>query len=483
MSNPESTHNSPQTLDQWTRALCDKEMPIFSNTAQNIYSTLDDKKKGAMELGSIILQDPNLTSKILKISNTVYYNPSNQKINTISRAIIILGSQVIREITIACSFFESIISSKNKQYANEEIAHAIHAAVQAKEIAILCNDTSPEEIFIATLLNNIGSITFWCFGDKHCQYLAELIDSGNFSPQEAEKKVLGFSLSELGKSLAKSWKLGGLIEDAISNPPSLNTRTQTIQQGKEIVHAINTGWKSKAMESCLKKLASSSGKSQKEMKLFLKKNTESAAKIAYQFGAHDASHFIQSDTDTPSKLSKPGSSEFIDKKQIQFQILQDITHHMEGSININLLFEMIVEGIHRGVGMDRTVFCLFNSGKSVLIEKLSLGWLKEHNTSTIKFEPSNMPANLFFKAINTMSGIWATPEADSALFSPHVINTIGRSECFLIPIQSENTPIGLFYCDRSFSNKPLTEEDFNMVKHFSQQASIGLMLYKVKKNS
>lgn len=479
----ETTHNSPETLDQWTRALCDQEMTIFSNTAHKIYSTLDDKQKGAMELASIILQDPNLTAKILKVSNSVYYNPSNQKINTISRAIIILGSQVIRELTIACSFFESIISPTNKQYANEEIAHAIHAAVQAKELAILYDDPSPEEVFIATLLNNIGNVAFWCFGDKHCQYVAELIDSGNFSPEEAEKKVLGFSLSELGKSLAKSWQFGGLIEDAINNPPSLNSRTQTIQQGKEIAHAINAGWNSEAMKSCLKKLASFSEKKPEEMKRFLKKNTDSAAKIAYQFGAHDASHFIQSDADTADKSPKPDNIERIDKKQIQFQILQDISQQLSGSININLLFEMIVEGIHRGIGMDRTVFCLLNADKTVLVEKLSIGWLKAPNIDKIKFEPSSMPANLFFKAINTLDGIWATPKTESALFTPHVTNTIGRTECILIPIHSENKPVGLFYCDRSLTDKPLTEEDFNTVKHFAQQATIGLMLYKIRKNS
>ena len=85
-------HSEPETLEQWTRVLCELEMPIFSNTAHNIYNTLDDKNKGAMELASIILQDPNLTTKLLKLSNTLYYNPSRQKINTVSRAIVILGS-------------------------------------------------------------------------------------------------------------------------------------------------------------------------------------------------------------------------------------------------------------------------------------------------------------------------------------------------------------------------------------------------------
>ncbi|MGZ5044239.1 MAG: HDOD domain-containing protein, partial [Methylobacter sp.] len=130
----------PRSLSEWTHVLCNEEMPIFSNTALSVHDVLNDDRKGAMELASVILQDPNLTVKLLKISNTPHYNPSRQKMVTVSRAIIMLGSEVIRELTLVCSFLECILSATNKQQANEEIAQAIHAAVHAKFIAIALND-------------------------------------------------------------------------------------------------------------------------------------------------------------------------------------------------------------------------------------------------------------------------------------------------------------------------------------------------------
>ncbi len=468
---------TPQTLEQWTQLLSEQECRIFSNTAQNIYTSLDDQNKGAMELASIILQDPNLTAKLLKVSNSTFYNPSNQKMNTVSRAIVILGSNLIRELTIACSFFEAIILPENKQRANEEIAHAIHSAVQAKEIAISCNDPAPEEIFIAALLNNIGQIAFWCFGGKQCKYISDLVHSGQYSNVEAEIKVLGFQLTDLGRELCKSWKLGGLIEQAICKPLSTNPRIQTVLIGKEITQAINSGWDSELMESCLNKLETLLGENQTTIISNLKKSAESAVNIACQFGAHDASHFIQSDSIPPSSAN----SEQIDQKQLQFHILQDITQHINGSINLNLLLEMVVEGIHRGIEMDRTLFCLLSADKKTLTEKLSLGWLKKHNEQKIKFEISSLPANLFFKAIHSSEGIWANPDTDFIFYTPYVLNSIGRTECFLIPIISDNKPIGLIYTDCSINNKPLTKENFEITKHFVQQAIIGLALYKNKK--
>jgi len=481
MNSIDTKAKDPQTLDQWTGVLCDQEMPIFSNTAQNVYRSLDSTNKGAMDLASIILQDPSLTAKLLKVGNSAQYNPSRQKMSTISRAFVVLGTKVVRELTIACSFFESIISPENKHQANKEIASAIHAAVQAKEIAIACNDKSPEEVFIAALLNNIGSIAFWCFGGKQCQYIAELLQSGNYSSEEAEKQVLGFTLAELGKSLSRSWNLGGLIEEAINHPSSSKTRPKIVHLAKEITQAIsNDGWESESMKVCLVKLEKITGKEPSITKAQLKKNSQSAIEVACKFGAHDASQFIKSDTQTETPIAP--SIEIVDKKQIQLHILQDIAQHISGSINLNLLIEMVVEGIHRGLGMDRSVFCILSPDKKTLNEKLAIGWLKSVNEQKIKFEVSNLPNNLFFKAIGSKTGIWAHPEKDEILFTPSVINHIGKSECFLIPILSDNKPIGLIYSDRSIHNKPLTVEDFNVAKHFSQQAIIGLALFKIKKS-
>ena len=470
-------HDNPRTLEQWTKVLCEQEMPIFSNTAQNIYRSLDDKKKGALELSSIILQDPNLTTKLLRVSNSTYYNPSNQKMSTVSRAIVILGSKVIRELTVACSFFEAIISPENKKRANKEIGQAIHAAVQAKEIAVACNDACPEEVFIAALLNNIGSIAFWCFGGKKCKYITELVHSGNFSPEQAENHVLGFSLNELGKSLSTTWQLGGLIEETILNSSSSSSRVQIFQLWIEIIHAIKKGWDSDELKNWLKKLESLSGESQVKIKLDLKKNTASAVKIACKFGALDASQFIQTDTAHNVKTQSP-VDEYPDQKQIQFNILQDITSHMSGPININLLLEMVIEGIHRGIGMDRTLFSLLSSDKKTLVEKLSLGWQKDLNAEKIKLDVSGLAINLFFKALQSPDGMWANPDTDNSYFTPQIINRIGKTECFLIPIHTEQKTIGLIYADRSINNKPLTEDDFKTAKHFTQQAIIGLALYK-----
>jgi HD-like signal output (HDOD) protein len=477
---PPKVITAPLSLNGWTTVLSNEEMPIFSNTALSIHDILNDDRKGAMELASVILQDPNLTVKLLKISNTPHYNPTRQKMVTVSRAIIMIGSEVIRELTLVCSFFESILSAINKRQANEEIAQAIHAAVHAKSIAVAANDKSPEEVFIATLLNHIGSISFWCFCGNQGERIQMLIHQGNCSREEAEKKVLGFKLTDLGLSLSKTWKLGSLVEESIK-PKALSKdpRVSLVHLGYEITEALKEGTGSKKYEACVRQIEAITKQSKKVINEKLKNNTTIAADIARQFGAADAANILQSGLDQAAPLEEPPA---IDKKELQFQILQDIASILSDQFDINLLLETVLEGIHRSIGMDRTIFSLIVGDKKILKEKLSFGWRKEMYEQKVIFNISEIPHNLFFHALSGTQAFWAKPSDNAALYGLQDINVIGENECFMMPIFSNKIPIGLIYADRGLSGQPLTEEDFNTFKYFTQQTNIGLTLYRMQRN-
>ena len=456
-------------------------MPIFSNTALSIHNILSDDRKGAMELASVILQDPNLTVKLLKISNSPNYNPSRQKMVTVSRAIIMIGSEIIRELTLVCSFFESILSPVNKQQANEEIAQAIHAAVHAKSMAIATNDPSPEEVFIATLLNRIGSISFWCFCGEQGERIQALVNKSSCTREEAEKKILGFKLIELGACLSSAWKLGGLIEESFKpGALSKNPRVSLIQLGYEITASLKEGISSKRYEACVRKVEALTKQSRQAIAEKFKSNTSAASDIACQFGATDAAMLIQSRLNQADDLED--ASPIVDKKQLQFQISQDITTIISEKFDINLLLETVIEGIHRGIGMDRTIFSMLVKDKQSLREKLSLGWRKELYDFKIMFNLSQTPTNLFFHALSGTHAFWAKPSDHAKLYTLRDINVVGKNECFIMPIFSNKTPIGLIYADRGIGNEPLTKEDFDTFKYFSQQANIGLAIYRMQRS-
>ena len=90
------------SLEEWVRRLRDRDMPVFSRTVQALNEAMNGSRSGVLELSQIILEDPTLTAKILKLSNSPYYNPGRQKLATITRAIVLIGLQTVRDLALAC---------------------------------------------------------------------------------------------------------------------------------------------------------------------------------------------------------------------------------------------------------------------------------------------------------------------------------------------------------------------------------------------
>ncbi|HIO14221.1 MAG TPA: HDOD domain-containing protein [Chromatiales bacterium] len=60
----------------------------------------------APDIAKIILQDASMTTRVLRLANSSYYNPTGQAINSITRAVIRLGSGVLRRVCLSCELIE-----------------------------------------------------------------------------------------------------------------------------------------------------------------------------------------------------------------------------------------------------------------------------------------------------------------------------------------------------------------------------------------
>ncbi len=480
-ANMETAHNdAPTSLAGWSNWLCEQEMPIFSHTAQRIHQAVVDEKVSTMELSTIILQDPTLTARILKLSNSSICNPARLKVDTISRALVILGYKAVSELALACTFIESIAAQNNRGRVDKEIGRALHAAVQAKSFAQLMNDPAPEEIFIAALLKNLGRIVFFCFDQNNSAVIDQKIAEEELSPGQAEKSVLGFSLDQLGASLSRTWKLSGLIDAAISGTAKDSARVHLVNISHQIATESELGWESDGLDACLDKVETLTYQPRSKIIELIRQNAEKAVKVASQFGAGNAAGHI------PSKAPQLSEVQLADAQptsynnaELELQILQDITRLLVGEIKINAVFEMVMEGIHRGVGMDRSLFTLVSPDRTNLKEKSALGWPTGVHNHTIRIPIVGSTANLFSFCMQQTEGIWIRPDEENAmdaLYTPQILAQFGRNECFLGRLFIESKTLGVFYSDRGLCNSELDQKSFDSFRNFVQQANLALAL-------
>ena len=62
-----------------------------------------------------------MTARLLKMANSVFYNPGGIRISTVSRAIVILGFNTVRNIALSISLVETMLSGSRHDNALAEL--------------------------------------------------------------------------------------------------------------------------------------------------------------------------------------------------------------------------------------------------------------------------------------------------------------------------------------------------------------------------
>jgi len=179
-------------------------LPDIFYKLQNI---LEDPDSSFEDIGDVILTDPGLTARLLKIANSPFYAPSS-KIETISHALAILGLSEIKDIALS-----TLIVEKFKGMSNKIISmplfweHSLCCAYASKSFGSKIENFDTERIFIGGLLHNVG-LLFLCLKiPEQMEKIVELCFKEKKFLVNAENAQLGFNHALVGERLLEIWRL------------------------------------------------------------------------------------------------------------------------------------------------------------------------------------------------------------------------------------------------------------------------------------
>lgn len=465
-------------LDGWLARIRDREMPVFGRTVQELQTVVASERSSAGALAQVILQDAAMTAKVLKLANSACFNPGRQTVSTVSRAIVVLGFDLVAQIAFSLALIDTLLAGGRRDRVTQLMASSFHAAVQARAAARARHDHSPEEVFIAALLAQIGEMAFWCFGGEAGDALDAAMGAPGVTAEEAQQNVLGFRLRQLTTVLAQEWKLGSLVRSVAERGTPQGPREQCIVLAWRLARAAERGWDSPEARTALKDFGAYLGEPAEDVLPRVAENAQDAARIASLYGAREAAALIPLPPSAaaletllePIEASKPDT-------QLQLRILRDLSLMIATRPNVNDLLQMVLEGIYRGVGMDRALFALLNPDRSRLVAKTALGRDSGALASRFSF-PLSAVSNLVTTAIAEGKTYFITAEADPKLLhlARHIFEAAATSSFMIAPIAAGGRTIGAYYADRGVSGAAITEEDYESFLHFVQQANLGLDL-------
>lgn len=186
------------------------EMPSVPVVLMKILQLVDDDRTSARRFEELILHDPSLSARILKLANSAFYS-FRSEVKTISHAIALLGLNLVKSLAIGVSIFESFTKGfrGEVQQITSLWMHSFGVGLMAQEIQIRrTNRTEAEFAFLCGLLHDIGAAVFF----KQDPRRYSEVFSRNLSDSGAElcaheNQEFGVDHATMGSMLAKHWGL------------------------------------------------------------------------------------------------------------------------------------------------------------------------------------------------------------------------------------------------------------------------------------
>ncbi|HEX5337773.1 MAG TPA: protein kinase, partial [Gallionella sp.] len=405
-----------------------QDFPAISSVISEINQIVETESDSS-RLVSVILQDFALTNKLLRLVNTASFSQFGGGINTISKAIVVLGFETVRNIAATLILLEFLQNKPQAEQLKDEIVKAVLAGDLAAQLLSGNDSQNAEEILICAMFHNLGKMLALFYFYEESQEIARLVDEGE-SERIASARILGIPYTELGISVTRSWNfpprliagMRQLTATTIAPPQNeLEQLTASINLAYDLCDISSTGNLEKKQEQLAEltaRYANACKLSEHELSATLDTSLNEIKNRSSTLGVSTANSPLLarvrrwcSHTLLPSSLpSSPetGSADGKDRERLELdkgiesmadlaqsvaqkysdeeslvlshnpeEILgagvQEVTDTMMGEFNLNALLQMVLETIYRGMKFKRAMFMLRNVHEMEMIARFGFG--------------------------------------------------------------------------------------------------------------
>jgi putative nucleotidyltransferase with HDIG domain len=192
-------------------------LPPVPHVAARMMDLVGEENTSVRDLQKVISADPALTARILKMANSVFYS-FDQKVSTLSHALVILGFRTVQSMGIAASS-RTLFMKKGAQFGLKEKLlweHSIGVAMGCRQVSRLAKYPHEETAFVAGLLHDIGkAILNQVVPKKYAQIVEQVYNDGR-TTAEIEREVLGFDHTHVGALIAQKWNFSWEMVETIA---------------------------------------------------------------------------------------------------------------------------------------------------------------------------------------------------------------------------------------------------------------------------
>jgi len=482
------------TIDFLLRRMRHKsDFPALSESVGAINKITASDRDSVAKLSGTILKDFALTNKILKLVNSAFFRQScGGSISTVSRAVMVLGFDAVRNIAVTVLLFEHLQNKGNASALKDEFLRANLAGILAKDIGVRTAQRDVEQAFICAMFHNLGRLLTQYYFPEESEEIRRIAEQKGGSEEKAAHAVLGVSFEDLGIGIAKHWGFPPLIVNSMRRLPPGNVRKPTVAEERlrvlsafsndlcGVIANASPEQRQKELKKVSLRFADCVALNEQELQATLEKSFAEVAGFASvirlnlketpfgrqirAWGGTKVSEPPADDDDTlgDTRLSAPalpettaletgssGARQPANAEAILAAGIQDISNALVEDFSLNDVLRIILETMYRAKGFRRVILCIRDVKTNAMQGRFGFGPDAAEIAKTFRF-PLAFSPDIFHAAISKGVDLLISDIDDpkiAARVPGWYRKAVGAGTFVLFPLTVKGNPVALIYAD------------------------------------
>ncbi|MDD2741161.1 MAG: HDOD domain-containing protein [Rhodocyclaceae bacterium] len=510
------------TLDFLLRRMRHKtDFPALSESVSAINKIANSETESINKLSNSILKDFSLTNKLLRLVNSAYFRPAGGgSISTVSRAVIVLGFEAVRNIAITVLLFEHMQNKGNAQQLKEEFLRANMAGILAKDISAVAQMRDLEQVFICSLFHNLGRLLSQYYFPEESEEIRRIVAQKGCSDDQAAMQVLAISFEDLGIAIAKHWGFPPLIVGSMHKMPGGQVRKGNTQEERlrilssmsnelcSVIAQATPEARDKEMRKLMARFSEAVSIDQKELNQTVMRAVEEISDFARvihlnlaqttfgkqmrQFGRNgesgvEASEAVEPDTLDQTQLHEPSpygsesvsldDGDAVDAQAVLTAGIQDISNTLVDGFKLNDILRIILETMYRAMGFKRVVLCIRDAKAGVMQGRFGFGPSANEVAKAFRF-PLSFSPDVFHASTSKGVDILISDIDDpkiAARIPDWYRKAVPAHSFVLFPLNLKGNPIALIYADHDAAGGiDIPEKELSLLRTLRNQAILAI---------
>lgn len=183
------------------------------------------------ELAAVIETDPALSAMVIRFANSPLYGPVRRRVDSLRRAIVVLGQNHIIDSTVIY-ITRTLKNISNASWPTGDLnfwKHSIGVAVAARMLALRMGVNHAQLCFLSGLMHDLGKLALLAHDAKEYTEVLGYAASSTQPLAKVELEHFGFTHAYIGGQICKKWYMPVTCTKAVSqHHDSVDSITVTV---------------------------------------------------------------------------------------------------------------------------------------------------------------------------------------------------------------------------------------------------------------